>query len=353
MKKFENKKIGIKEIARLAGVSIGTVDRVIHNRGHVAPETRTLINNIINELNYKPNFIGRSLASKTKTITVLIPDSSGNAYWELPMHGLYNAISEIEPFNFHVDITTYDYSNENSFKNGLQKIIQLNPDGVILAPLFENESIKATKLFEKANIPYVLIDIMLENSKPLAYYGENSLQSGMVAARLMHMLTKNNKKNKILIIKPLVFQAHTIHFDLREKGFLNYFQSQNLSNYEFSSHVLDVSSKLNIESYLYKIINSGHFDGIFVPNSRAYVIAEYLYQTNSIKIPLIGYDLITQNRNWMEKDIIQFLICQKPEEQGYKSIMCLFNFLAFNKKNEVLNFCPIDIVCKENLYFYK
>jgi LacI family transcriptional regulator len=67
-------KIRIKDIAKRAQVSVGTVDRVLHNRGEVSEETRTLVNNIINELEYKPNLIASSLASKKPfQIGVLLP----------------------------------------------------------------------------------------------------------------------------------------------------------------------------------------------------------------------------------------------------------------------------------------
>jgi len=49
----------IKDIAEKAGCSIGTVDRVIHNRGRVAKPVRDRILEIIRELNYKPNVNAR------------------------------------------------------------------------------------------------------------------------------------------------------------------------------------------------------------------------------------------------------------------------------------------------------
>ncbi|NJK96229.1 MAG: LacI family transcriptional regulator [Bacteroidales bacterium] len=68
---LEGKKIRIKDIANLAGVSPGTVDRVIHNRGQVTEENREKILNIIDELDYKPNLLARSLATKKTTCLFL------------------------------------------------------------------------------------------------------------------------------------------------------------------------------------------------------------------------------------------------------------------------------------------
>ena len=60
---MENKKIRIVDIAKLAGVSPGTVDRVIHNRGRIAPDKKERIEEIIKQLGYRPNIAARLLAT--------------------------------------------------------------------------------------------------------------------------------------------------------------------------------------------------------------------------------------------------------------------------------------------------
>ena len=88
-----NKKTGIKEIARLADVSIGTVDRVIHNRGEVSKKTMEKILDVMDKTNYKPNFVARVLASKKKPrLVCLIPfHTPENMYWKEPLEGIIRA----------------------------------------------------------------------------------------------------------------------------------------------------------------------------------------------------------------------------------------------------------------------
>ena len=74
--------VGVKEIARLAKVSLATVDRVLHNRTGVSEATRTKIQKIIKRLNYRPNILARRLASgKVYRFAVLIPVSEESGYW--------------------------------------------------------------------------------------------------------------------------------------------------------------------------------------------------------------------------------------------------------------------------------
>lgn len=58
----------IKEIAQKAGVSIGTVDRVIHNRGIVNAQTKERVLSVMEELNYKPNSVAQGLAARKKKL---------------------------------------------------------------------------------------------------------------------------------------------------------------------------------------------------------------------------------------------------------------------------------------------
>ncbi|MFT5641401.1 MAG: LacI family transcriptional regulator, partial [Cyclobacteriaceae bacterium] len=73
-------KITIKQIAEKAGVSVGTVDRVLHNRGEVAKETREKVLKIAKEGNYSTNVFARSLKlNQSLRIAVILPDD--NEYW--------------------------------------------------------------------------------------------------------------------------------------------------------------------------------------------------------------------------------------------------------------------------------
>ncbi len=93
--------------------------------------------------------------------------------------------------------------------------------------------------------------------------------------------------------------------------------------------------------------------GIFVTNSRVYQVAKFLFNTGRKDIRLVGYDLINPNVKYLNNDTIDFLISQKPREQGYKALMSIFNAFKLNKKPSPEQLIPIDIICKENLCCYQ
>jgi LacI family transcriptional regulator len=348
-------KIRIKDIAEKANVSVGTVDRVLHNRGEVAEKTRKQVLSIVKDLGYTPNLVAKSLAlKKTYQIAALIPDSANdNPYWEKPLIGINQAFSEIKDFSSNVKIFTFDNASEASFKNTFNDILEEKPDGLVFTPVFFNASHKVVEKCDELGIPYVFIDVNIDGCNNLTYFGQNAEQSGYLAAKLMYYMLPAGAH--VLVIKPATKEGVTHHLRKREKGFLSfYLSSANQKNILATSLEIDITSqKLNEESLSKIFSEHDNINGIFVTNSRVFKVAEYIAMTGLKNIFLIGYDLIRKNLDFLEKGIINFLIGQKPEEQGYKSILALFNFLLSGKKAEKTNYSPIDIIMKENIDYYK
>ena len=83
-----NKKITIADVAKLAGVSKGTVDRVLHDRGGVSRKSMEKIRQVIDELGYEPNVYASMLATrKEHVIACILPDSVKEDYWYLVREG--------------------------------------------------------------------------------------------------------------------------------------------------------------------------------------------------------------------------------------------------------------------------
>jgi LacI family transcriptional regulator len=113
MKKSTDKSAaGVKEIARLAKVSIATVDRVIHNREGVSEKTKNKIQGIIQKLNYQPNVLARRLALASRgtiRLAVLLPNiSSETEFWQAPLDGVDKAESEIKQYGIEIERYFFD-----------------------------------------------------------------------------------------------------------------------------------------------------------------------------------------------------------------------------------------------------
>lgn len=346
-------KIRIKDIAKLANISPGTIDRVLHNRGEVKEETRDKIMKIIDELGYTPNLLAKSLAlKKLYRICVLIPSSDKvNPYWNKPLAGLTRALEEIKDFNTKVEIYNYEIDSEANFEQILSDIIASEPDGIIFTPHFVEISHKKVELCNSKNIPVVFLDSNIESENALGYFGQNAYSSGYLAARLMSYGL--NQNSTVLVLKLAKNRATFPHLMKREEGFLSFF-SEN-PQFGIKTHSVEIDLLIEGEptitlSELLK--NTKGLEGIFVTNSRVHKVARILKEQSLSHLLLIGYDLVDESIHFLEDGIIDFLICQKPEDQGYRSVMALFNHILLKKSIERVNYSPIDIIMKDNYVSY-
>ncbi|MGD9994933.1 MAG: LacI family DNA-binding transcriptional regulator [Salinivirgaceae bacterium] len=352
MKNNTDKRIGIKDIAARAGVSIGTVDRVLHNRGEVKEATRKKVLEIVQELDYTPNIFAKSLSSKRTTkLAIVIPDSSdNNPYWEKPVSGIKLAAEELTHYNTEILYEHFDASDEEAFKNVLRKVCDQNPDGIVLNPVFKDISLEFIQEFDKRAIPYVFIDINLKNVNNLAYYGQDAEQSGLVAARLMEASTP--KVPNLLIVKQSKRKVFSSHIERRIEGFTRYYAERQKA---INAQTIEIDLNAPNEPYqsLNKVFEMGNtYHGIFVPNSRGFKLAEYLKSRDLTNLVTIGYDLVDSNIDYMQQGYLTYLISQKPELQAYKAIWALFDHLVTKKPVRKTNYSAIDIIIKENIEYY-
>ena len=352
MVKKKKDKIKLKDIAEKAGVSAGTVDRVIHSRGEVNERTRQKVLNIIEELGYKPNLQARSLAlKKTYRIFVLLPSAKqdNNPYWELPKKGIVKAAEETDDYNLDIILKTFSTNNKESFITVSNDVLLEEPDGIIFSPYFSDAATDFSNRCNENNIPYVLIDSNLENANALAYFGQDTVQSGYLSAKLMSFGLPS--QTTILIVNITDSNSVSRHVKKREQGFLTQL-AENNKNINTISLNIDLGHAGEPEKSLKEVFKSHpDIEGIFVTGSRVYKVAEFLNKTSRDTL-LLGYDLIDENIDYLKTGTIDFLICQKPEEQGYKSIMAMTKHLIAGQEIPRVNYSQIDIITKENIDFY-
>jgi len=348
-----SKKARIKDIAARAGVSTGTVDRVLHERGEVAEKTREKIMKIARDLAYSPNFIARALKTKRKLHLVsLLPEpSEDNAFWKKHPLGLKKAITELDPFPVKLSQVTFELLNEKNFKEKAGSVLNLRPDGVILAPIFKAESIDFCNRLTKKQIPFVFLDGYISESQFLSYTGEDIFQSGRVAGQLTDMVTPSGKD--IIIINIVRNLKNVHHLNTRTQGFLSYFSKSGNRKGKILKLLISDPVPENISKETGRAIrkNPG-ISSIFVTGSKSFKIADFIESEGVHHINIIGYDLLERNVSHLKSGTIKFLIGQRPEEQAYKGIRKLFDFLSMNKVPEKMEYLPIDIVTSENVNFF-
>lgn len=348
------RQIKIKDIAKMAGVSSGTVDRVLHNRGGVSESSKKAVERILVEVGYRYN-IHTSAVSLTKEFNLVITTPSGipGEYWGSVMSGIEHALKEFSDINIHCKMALYNQFDVYSCRSAFDHVLNLMPDAVIIGPTFASETVRLCNELDKADVPYVFVDSVVDGTNPVASYTTDQYACGHLLGKLLTSFTPADAKFAICGTAR-VGDERSNNTKERKKGLLAYFKeidrSDCVSEIRFS-----ISNPAETEDMILTLIkNNPDIKGIAVLNSRGYVVADILRRYGINDIRLVSFDLTSNNIRCIQNDSIVAVLCQRPELQGFFSVKSLIYWLLYHNADAYRHHkMPIDVVFKENLPFYK
>jgi LacI family transcriptional regulator len=337
----------VKEIAELAQVSVGTVDRVIYHRGRVAADTRTRIEAIIEKYQFTPNPIARRLKrNRAYRFCAFLPLRDQDAgYWGQALAGIQEGAREIIPLGVETEIIEYDRYNIRKFHRAADALLAEKPDGIILSPIMPEKIKTLIVKIQHSQIPCVFFDADLPGAQPLCAIGQDSFRGGYLAGRLIHLLAGK-------ITKPVaVLDAHgeDYHIIRRRDGFLRYAGEQGFSTVirEYSGYK---GTELSVDEIAPFLKENPDLAGVFITNCMAHRVAEAAaYQKKRRPFFLVGYDLIPKNRELLREGAIDAIISQRPEEQGRQALLNLYRSIVLEQSVRSTIEIPLDVYFRENI----
>ena len=173
----------INDVAEASGVTIGTVDRVLHERGEVSEKTREKVLRAVRELGYKPNVYASMLArNKSHRIAVIMPRFSAGEFWDLTHSGISRSAEYAGRFSVDIVDYLYDQYDVDSFLSVCREAIVDNCSGAAIAPMFLDATRDVARGMEKAGLPYIILNTSVGGvSGHLAYMASPSMTAGRSA----------------------------------------------------------------------------------------------------------------------------------------------------------------------------
>lgn len=168
---------GIREVARLAGVSPATVSRVMNGTAHVEEEKRRRVQKVIEETGFKPNEVARALFKRSsRVIGVIVPDIVNPFFNEMA-----KAIEgEAYRQGYRMMLCCSENRAEKE-RESIRILVQMNADGIIL--MTNNEEVEQD--VKASAIPVVLLDRQLPRSCGIACIQADNYEGGKLAAEYL------------------------------------------------------------------------------------------------------------------------------------------------------------------------
>ena len=338
--------VTIRDIAKEAGVSRGTVDRVLHKRKGVNEEVAKRVQAIADEMGFTPNLAGKVLARRKQPLRIgcLLP-SIGNPFFDDVIAGFRQAERELSDFGVILDIIQIKSFDLDVHLKELKHLEAKHYDGVCVTTLDVQPVIKAIDRIAESGTTVVTVNTDIDSSHRLFYVGPDYYLEGKTASGLLQLCGKTQKR--ILIVTgSFNMKGH----QERIKGFI-----EGLQEHGADYVVVDTVESLDDDTIgyertrscleQYKDINSMYLTAAGVQGA-CQAVKDLGIQD---RLRTFSFDDVPVTRSLVKEGVITFTICQQPERQGYDAIQKLFTHLM-NQQDPIVDTITQTIIkIRENI----
>lgn|SRR5574344_98301 len=340
--------ITIKEIAAAAGVSRGTVDRVLHNRKGVNQDVAQEIQELADKLGYVPNRAGKILAARKQQIRFgcMLPDL-GNPFFKGVIDGFRRAESELKDYGVSVDVIHLRGFDAKTHVETLQKMAAEEYSGMCLTTLDVPEVQKEIYSITQNGIPVVSVNTDIPDSGRICYVGTDYAKAGHTAAGMLSLITRaeslkeSEHCEKILIVSgSFKIRGH----NERISGF-----KAGLDSHHIRYDIVDTVEAFDDNDDSYRLtrdilVQHTEITSVFIVAGGVPGVYRAVKELKRNTLIILAFDELPEIRQAISEGGIGFTICQEPEMQGYMGIMRLFGYLMEEGKKDVHDYITDTII---------
>lgn len=321
--------ITMKQIAELANVSRGTVDKVLNDRPGVKAETKEKILLIAKELNYQPNFLGKALVQSkepTKLGVILTPDY--NPFIQATIKGIHQASEEFSAFGITIDVKMLTSLEPAELVSLLNEMENDGYSGIAVFPLDDTQvKNKINQLVDKG-IVIMTFNSQIDGIRDLCFLGQDHIQGGTTAGGLMgHMLSESAD------IGVIISSHHLSCHQCRLKGF-----QQKLASKYPALHIVDIQENQDRkeEAFKYTLEYCNRYPnlkGIYITGGGVGGVGAALDIAGKAgEIKVICHDMVPDTITLLKNGTVDFAISQNATNQGYQIVKILFEYIIKHQK---------------------
>lgn len=317
----------IKDVARLAGVSIGTVDRVLHNRGRVSATNQAAVEKAIKALHYQPSQVARALSIRRQNLKIGVSfPFVEQDFWTDASLGIEYATSQLKKFGIEVIVDKYSSYEPEALHNSVKRLLSRNVDGLAMTPAHNNDPMLDQIIPE--SIPFCTVIDSCPHSRQLFHVGPNDYAMGEAMAKLAILYRQPNLK--VVVIAPNANMEGMIQ---RISGFRSKLEKENQSDALLTICPIDgQTEKMSYENIYDKTIELiqayPSLNAIYITNGLTqWAAAAVIAAGAQSNVYVFGHEYTSMTKEFVENGPIIASIYQKPAYQWNIAIQTLYEYL--------------------------
>lgn len=339
--------VTLKDLAKASGVSIGTVSRALNDKNEVSAKTSERIRQLAQELGYIPNRAGRALSAQKNInfIGVCIP-SINSPFFDDIKKGIDQALREFKDLGIDIVLKEQEGWDVQSQLDAIDQLIAAGCKAFVLCSVDSPLIRERIDELSENGMPVILLNNDLPDTKRLCFVGPDYLKSGRVAATMVDKCCHGQKIKALVVVG---YKEHLGH-KTRVEGFTSELKKRN-SDYEIVDVIEGkdqdiITQQVTMKAFMeHPEINVVYMaTGSGVSGLGAAIIADAVHHRF-----VIACDEIYTTKELVKNDIVDFVICQSCQVQGFQVIKKFHDY--FNKIGNNLDDYIVDTVIKVKTHF--
>ena len=327
----------IKMIAEQAGVSIGTVDRVLHDRPYVKAEVRERVLRVMEELDYRPNQMASALATSGTARRLAVVQPEWDPYvGEAMDRGVARFREARRDYNVTVDIHNYAQGDTETCLKQMDQVVENGTQGIALcasdcgAVRAKLEDLKARR------VPVVTFNSDIPGGARLCYVGEDAHRAGRIAGEIAAKFLRPGEPLLLVYAGP-AYAGHKARADgflerLGELGFRREDCRIAATHNDYGETLEAVTAALEAEPDLRYV---------YMANLSVPACVEAIRRCGRTgRVHVLSHDSGPEIRQFLKEGLVDFTIDQNLVYQSYQSLDLLFRAVAERKQPEREFFYP-------------
>lgn len=324
--------ITLNQIAELCGVSRGTVDRALHNKGNVRPEVAARIKAVATEHGYTPNRAGLALSRAAHPIRIgVVMISVETPFMQMVLDSARREARRLSAFSVEVIFRLSQSLDPVEQVSMIEELVeQHHISALALTPLdCLLVETKLNELTEQRGIPIITFNTDLANSRRLCYIGQDNLASGRTVAELMRLVTRECGTVATIIAPFLYHSAYRERLAGFKEELLTPGSQLQLQEVTIPNDNRDVA----YEHTLRLLRDTPNLTGIYaITPGYAGVCSALVDSGRAHEVHLIMHDEIPANLHEIRRGVADFVIGQDAQLQGSLPLSLLADHIQLNQR---------------------
>ncbi len=317
--------VSIRQIAQLAGVSRGTVDRALNDRAGINPQIKSRIQAIAAEKGYKTNRAGKMLGICRKPLRIGIQmPAIGNDFFDEVRQGIDQAAAELADLGLVLSVrTTKGFAVDNQIAQ-IRSLLAEGISGLAFAPIDHPDVTGLLAELAAARIPVAFFNTEISTGPHLSYVGNDYTRSGRIAAGIFGLLSAGQQLRTLIITGSTQILGH----NQRIHGF-----NQVIRRYYPAVTILDIQENQDDDERSASLVSDAlqrwpDMNALYLTAGGVAGACRALQESAGGRlIRVVCFDQTHSTAHYLREGVITAAIGQEPVRQGYESVRQLFDYL--------------------------